>query len=1105
MANLARRVATKPSSLGSASNLRLMPDGSYRIAQPTAAATGKNYRDMVRLEIFGRKSSVRAQPRRMIDMKTGQLVQARTGEDVLRDRPAFIREAMLSENPELRQIVAEEFRNADPEIKQIIAQEIAERFPAGPQEGGVSIGWSPQAREIMDFLQTGQLSPERMQAIEAARVDAPGIAQTSERTGLGGGNPDIAAETFDLDPDVAIDTSPEANIPYLDAPPDPLLDDGTRPFPAAQGVDTKLVNDRLENRPYLRTGAGAERVRGDKVNPKKERFSTELEVIDGRRTPVRQAPDPSAGSIGPQDNPAINAAERGRRPYPVRDLEANRSVAEGGEQRALAEALDQLGRGQTGAEDRVWNLVKRKSNPALSPSDLNSGVPDAETLVDHALSLITDPNVRGMIASSRGFDGWRAQAVDALNQRFWAPEGSVERLTPDEVAARDAAFDSQAGDPDAEWGLTELRPDSITPEQQALYEQARDDFLRATKSDSYYADDVPLASTPVPPRVPPPATPIGPDANVGRAGEPQSLRASQAQDPFPGARTETGGMQPGISQQGRPVSQIPGRGPSRGKGYNRDVDDLPARYDITATSERDPIRLRDGEELAVDDGTRVYSDDEGNVEIAQADPQELAQRQSALYAHSQGRVVYNDPDTGNLIARQITPIMKPDSINKIRALARMQFPEGTQAAFESMWPAGEPPLPEYYDWAQNPTPAGRQLSEATPAPPSSQAEIDAGLAEMRAGDEAALANARDFYSQFGFPRDRIPPGFITRPRGGRVVRNPFGFDDPWDEVERIIQGADGTPIPEPAAGAPEIAQEVARIYSDPTASPEDMAWAQSQHQELASVLDEINEPDIRARYEEDIVRPMQEARAQSEEVVASDDYNLGSAIEEESAAVVTPADPAPPQAGNVDEALDAAASEIGDPAAPPSATGLTPEVEQILRDSGYVLDPNTGQFVKQDAQPSTQSADNTKPQEPPKQVEAEAAASSDAAETPRDTEATKADAESRIDATDGDEAKVEKQAEEKLGWGTRAGRHVRANAGRYAAGAAAAGAGAMWWNSDRHSMPHPNAFHDFPRPQPASQQSGLRGSPAPGSSEERIRALRNRFQAEGTIRKLRGY
>jgi hypothetical protein len=1167
----------RPSSVGSASSLRVMPDGTYSIQPPTAAPSGKSYRDMILQEVFGRKSASRAQPARTLDKKTGQWVATREGEPVLRDRPDFIMQAMLSENPAMRQLVAEGFQGADPEIKALIEREIYERFPVAPQQGGVTIGSRPDADEILGFLETGQLAPERLREIEAASVDVPGIAQSSERAALGGGNPDIAAETFALDPDAPLDASPESNLPFLSEPPDPRVSAGARKFPAAQGIDLSLVNERLESRPYLRTGATKERVAGDKVNPKKDRYTTDVEDIGGEGVPVRIAPDPSAGSIGPQDNPAVNAAKRGRRPYPTDDLRAERSVAEGGDQRTLAEALNQLGRGDRGAEDRVWSLVKQNKNPALAPSDLNSGVPSAEALVDHALSLITDPNVRGMIAFDRGFDGWRQQVVDAINDRFWAPEGSVVRLTPEDAALRDAAFDAEAIDPmsAADGGPAYPGDLAATPQEAGdLFNRTGNVTGRGPGGDGDFVLSGPPDLKPGPFRgnvqgihgegpLPEFPAPVGAEGNVGLAGAPQSLRQSQAADPYP----------QGLGPRLRPNSAIPGRGPRKGKGYNRDVDDLPATYDITAISERGPIRLQDRGILPEDDGTRVEVGRDGQAVVSQNDPEELARRNSIAYAHSQGRAVYTDPDSGHVMAKRIAASMKPETINKVRALARMQFEADVQGAFDSLWPAGEPPLPEYFNWAQASTAQPRQVSQTTPAPQSSLDEIRAFMENRRADDARRLEDARNFYSQFGFPRDRIPPGFIRR-TDGEVLQSPYGFDqdelarqvyaspdpndpyydgplrageiddtddsifldssdeienapapraatsgpDPWDEVDRIITGEDGTPIPAEAAGAVELSQEVARIYDDPTASPEDLAWARKTHEELRAVLDVTDDPELARIYYEDVLSPLPDA--------GSPDVDLGPDIEEVSSDVVVNVDPVPrpaprrmsvgevleearrasgegqpqidqsPQASNVDEALDAAATEIGDPV---SAAGN--DIETQMRDAGYVWDQEAGRYVKAEQQPSAQSADNLDPQEPPQTVEDAARNASNEAEGPRDAQASEADAQARADAaapSEGSPAPTPNPAPTP-GMIRRVGDHFQNNKLRYALAAGAAGATGYFWNRDQHTNPYPGIDFEV-------QGQGALMSPAL-SPEDRIRAIRASMYSEpqNTIRSLRGH
>jgi hypothetical protein len=891
---------------------------TYRIQPPTTPASDMPYAEMILQEVFGKKTPVRAQKVRKLDPKTEQWVAANSAE-MARNRPEFLRQMMMSGDPALMELAVKGFREADPEIQLIIQREIAERFPNPRAEGGVAVGWSPEAQEVVNFLETGDISPQRAGSIEEARRLEDSGFSPSQRRSLPGGE---VAEEFDIDPDATIEVSAETNVPD-----DPVATQGLREF-RKPGDMGEGLRTSLDTRPGTRAGKSQVSADGDKINPKTERFDTQMvKGPDGKLIPVRQAQgDPVFGA---QDNPAINAANRGRRPYPMRDYEAERSLKS--EQQILADNLRSLMNGDPGAADRVWNMVKLNSNKSPLP-------PSADGLVDYALALITDQDALAGVFRGQSPASARARMVEVADARI-NPSGETRTLTRGQAAAEDAA----AG--------------------------------RVPKS-----------------------------------------------DPFP----------QGLDQNLRPISAIEGGGPRKGSAANKDVDAIRGRENLTERAGRGPIRLR-GEEQLEENPYRVYADDEGNIELSQINEgafPEKALQNSVAYAHSKGKVVFTDAN-GNVIAQSITERLKPSVVSRVRqsALDRWIGQVGPQtsgrdpeaidrltAEFNYMWPEGDLPLPQYYQWAQTVdtsrptglTPSGASAFDANaqrsaePARVDDSAEIAETLAQMREGDAAAVERARQRYEDLGLRLgDRLPPGFVTRP-DGQVVASRFGFEA--DDIDQ-------------ATSAPDMAQRAAAIIRDPNASPGALKRALKHLADTRKHIEAIPDPELRQMAKEILLDPLDEAS------VARAGTEPSNVTEDLAAASGDPTDLGPDlnpeESGPLPNTVNPTAAEIGNPdpevvTSAGASRGTTTSPEAIYDSTGRSL-PLNGQGWPEgtetwngpldnvnadldaaatdiDEQPSASSPDNGKPQEPPRpKAEAEARANANASKQASDAASAEAD------------------------------------------------------------------------------------------------------------------
>jgi hypothetical protein len=1255
---------TAPSALGAQSALRKGADGSYVIEQPRSTAPGTSYWDDVFKQIFDTKTPKRAQKTRKLNEK-GEWV-AGGSEDVLRNRPDFILQSMLSADPKARSLIKQFWDKSSAEQKKILAQEIAESFPDAQNQAP---GGSPMYREVMSFLRTGELSPERIEVLrqeaELANSD-PRVQRESRALAPGVSDRAVSEDMDNLDTDIQFD-------PDTVAPGDIVLNGGPRAFQPPEGVDTTYLRTDLDARPYLRTQESVS-VRGDKINPKNERFTTGMiegeieptpEEIAAHRTAwmrgevAKLAPDhprlneltpafmeqvltsrgiaiepglpparrqmpvrvPQAGgTVGPQDagrilagekyeaadaarvarmeqalanefgmnvsdireqfrmlqqagdedglkqmqaraKIAIRSADLGPRPQvpydsatKESDLRAASSVAEGGEQRQLVDALDQLGRGQLGAEDRLFRMLVLKSARDKISSPIQAGIPNAEAMADYALSLVRNPDVLGRIRSNQGFETWRQQLIEALDNRFYRQDQPPRVMTREEAAIADAANDAEApfetlldenGVPQfVEAGYRPDVPREVTPEQMDEYQARREAFERATGRGSGYlatvlsdvldprsgqrvsidSGTVPFMQIPSLPRVAPQPTPLIPGGNVGGAGVPRRRGDSQADgDAYPY----------GIDQYGRPVSAVPGFNPTAGRKSAGHVNSPADRYPGSEGIEN----LSDAAENI---GTRrvtgvpISPDPDAGIMTVQAS----ALENSIGYANQRGKVVWQDPTTGEIFAAYITPKMKPEKVAEIRENARA-LAASSGSVFDYYWPDGGLPRPDFHRWnlgdAPDAVPEGyvppsatappRDMSPVEPMPPATprryadvptstlkQAESEAQALEASMTEGGPLPpgvrvglDGRLYKTAFdkpGFFADDVDPNDLLNdasvlddaaPSGNPATLSRQQPDDSgaeaWGQQGRTILDADGNELPQGAASAEDYAREVASILSNPDASDEDLKFAMEVGRGLQDYYNTIPDEGIKAQYRENVLAQIEAAAAaRNKPAQPADDIDPADDIppnDEQSEALAI--DTAPATAVDpVEQDLAAAATPV-DPDPQPALT--REQIEKIAADAGYVYDPTTGRYVKPGDQPSAQSADNQDPQDPAKPVEAESVVNADAQKQVSDAEADAARIQAEKDAAAREAADEQQAVDEATGatpdpkksYGTRIKEHFQKNWGKYGIAGGIGAVGLSMYHSGVTSDPYPDAMPMGPGPEQDSMEEI--------SPEDRIRLM----------------
>lgn len=349
----------------------------------------KTAADSLSFESMGRKTNERQQPVAVRGPGGEPVLSGYEGVDITDDRASMILNRVLNDDPAERQSAIADFQSLPSEQKQVVALTLAKAFP-NPR--GV-VGGSPLYQEVMDLLQGKPMDPARQAAVRAV-AQAEGFPA--------GWKSEVRGDTARLEynPD-EITMTPESDLPEpVEDPGNPASWKGARRPSAVQGVDTGRVRDKLEgSRPYLR-------------GPTE---STTLEVVDGRRVPVRQLGDD--GNYGPQDYPAVQQARkrdaailRGDEevppaPYPVGDRQADSSLRT--EEDSFTNKVLGAARGNDSLLDTMWSMMRPKSNKSMAPSDPSSGISTPEDFVAQSLRLMdpdarpTDTEIQGLVSAAR--------------------------------------------------------------------------------------------------------------------------------------------------------------------------------------------------------------------------------------------------------------------------------------------------------------------------------------------------------------------------------------------------------------------------------------------------------------------------------------------------------------------------------------------------------------------------------------------------------------------------------------------------------------------------------------------------------------------------------
>lgn len=333
--------------------------------------------------------------------------------DMPTDRHTLMRALAFHHDPAVREVFRDAWSNAPIETQDRLLQELASGMPSNPN-GLETRGWSPEAGEIYDFLETGNLSPDRLNAI-SQEWDAGGKA--TEWDDMTPAAADILNE-LEVSPSNHMDEMSYEGVPLGLGPEERAPRAQPVPGSVRGAIQDKLIQNPsdIQERPALRTEPGS--------------ISTEMDTDitmgpDGPRAvvePVRTSE--GRGRFDRGTAAAIKAASAGRRVPQIDPFHAELSVKEGGEQRQLAEALVRLADGDMGAADAVWQIVKHPKNPAQSPFAPGSGVDSVEQLVDLAVAGPRAPQNLGefspaaMLPTGPALEEFKARLADGFRQRY---------------------------------------------------------------------------------------------------------------------------------------------------------------------------------------------------------------------------------------------------------------------------------------------------------------------------------------------------------------------------------------------------------------------------------------------------------------------------------------------------------------------------------------------------------------------------------------------------------------------------------------------------------------------------------------------------------------
>ena len=548
----------------------------------------------------------------------------------------------------------------------------------------------------------------------------------------------------------------------------------------------------------------------------REPNSTTHFVLDdmGFPTPVR-ALEEGTGAVGPQDFPSWRQADKRQA-----DMEANDA--------RLTAALAQ----RYGGQERFSQMVRQA---------VQSG--DKEAL-DALLKDVAEvrKSIEQQPVAPAPYPVNDINAANSLRSEMQVNTDNISRLASGDLGPADKVWDMLRGKKNK--ALSPNSPESgfSSPEQLA------DTLLSGAFHD--------------PDRLPP-----GPAFETYRQGLVDTLRKrfyedtpSVKLDPEATVIDETGN--PAALQEVRVKT---GRDP-------RPENMTPAQLEEfrRATKDVDKYPGARGKETADFEGfgtPRVLGVPTAANPAEMADQLKQARRNWALYRLQNGKVVYRDPETGSMTAAMITDRMKPERIAYIRSLAPKGSTPEDLARFNTLWPEGGFPTPEYFndivrraDGIEFETPQSSPLLDMSddqlravqqdPEQAGIHAEAQRILAARKMKGSQAVFNrgtfapdarpvsvnrtadfddlqlklARDEWRKYTGMEAEVPPGFIQRP-DGKIVPSAFGFegDETFDANEAWSKAGganwDENDVPFTSDNPPRNVAEQPPLAEDPGPGP----------------------------------------------------------------------------------------------------------------------------------------------------------------------------------------------------------------------------------------------------------------------------------------------
>ena len=333
----------------------------------------------------------------------------RSPTDTSRGRADFILQAMRSENPEIRDLVSEGYRNASPDIQAIIKEELARAAPnnvLGPD--GKYTGYSQVARQAVAFLETGEVDPAVLDAVNATDV-SPAAPSGEART--------IRGQPAQMFPEAGVTWDGGRGID------EPMPTDSKRPMPpAVPGSPLKghpWLTHTVDTRPPFRPGT---------VTPPIVKFGEDGE-------PVVTPKGPEGSRYDAATNAQVYAARKGKPTFAPNDWQADSSLKS--PQRQIAGLLEQIVRDPKSpravtASTVLFRLLQKGGSKQLDPQGMKPPISDMDALVQHAFALLTDEDELARALGGLSPKDAAANVSAALQGTFNKGDGA-RLMTPDDL------------------------------------------------------------------------------------------------------------------------------------------------------------------------------------------------------------------------------------------------------------------------------------------------------------------------------------------------------------------------------------------------------------------------------------------------------------------------------------------------------------------------------------------------------------------------------------------------------------------------------------------------------------------------------------------------